>query len=115
MLIAPKRNIVVGGQRVTVDGQLAGTPSCLFDAVAIIVTEKSGKALALDSSAIQFVQDAFGHLKAIGTSPRAQSLLLRAGVAQDPGTTAIDGEFDAFLMAAAERQWDRETSVRMLA
>ena len=66
-IVAPK----VGGAKLAdgtmlaVDGQLAGTPSVLFDAVAIILSDKGAKALSMESAAIDFVRDAFGHLKAI--------------------------------------------------
>jgi catalase len=59
-----------------VDGQLAGTPSVIFDVVAIILTDKaSALLLAQDAAAIDFVCDAFGHLKAIGAD--------KAGIERD--------------------------------
>jgi catalase len=66
-IIAPK----VGGAKLAdgsmlpADGQLAGTPSVLFDAVAIILFDEGAKTLAVESAAIDSVRDAFGHLKAI--------------------------------------------------
>ena len=61
---------------------------------------------------MQFVMDAFGHLKAIGHSPEAQPLLDKAGVVPDDGVVpAAKG----FTDAAAKRYWAREPGVRMLA
>jgi len=55
------------------DGQLAGTPSQIFDAVAIILSEEARQALMREAAALQFVMDAFGHLKGIGaTRPRCR-------------------------------------------
>ena len=39
------------------DGQLAGTPSVLFDAVAVILSDEGSKALSKESAAIDFVRD----------------------------------------------------------
>ena len=114
VIVAPK----VGGAKLSngeqrkADGQLAGTPSQLFDAVAIIVSEEGCAALMQESAAVEFVMNAFGHLKAIGASKAAQPLLDKAGVELDDGIVGIDG---AFVKAAAMRYYDREPSVRMLA
>ena len=51
------------GSLMAADGQLAGTPSVLFDAVAVVLSDDGAKTLALESAAIDFVRDAFGHLK----------------------------------------------------
>ena len=45
------------------DGQLAGTPSQIFDAVAVILSEKGCEILMREAAAVQFVIDAFGHSK----------------------------------------------------
>jgi catalase len=63
-------------------------------------------------AAIQWVMDAFGHLKAIGASAEAQKLLDKAGVVADEGVTGLD---KAFVKAAATRFWAREASLRDLA
>ena len=93
------------------DGQLAGSPSVLFDAVALVLTETAAKALAQDGAAVAFVMDAFGHLKAIGHSEGAKALLDRAGIKPDAGVTDLTG----LSKAARTRYWAREPSVRVLA
>jgi catalase len=113
VLIAPKvGGIPVKGGTLKADGQLAGTPSVLVDAVAIIVTAKAAAKLAMDGAAVDFVHDAFGHLKAIGHDAGAQALLDKAGVEPDAGVTALD---DTFIKAACKRHFDREPKVRMMA
>ena len=96
---------------VDADGQLAGSPSVLFDAVALILSADAAKALAREGAAVQFVMDAFGHLKAIGHSG-ADALLAKAGVESDEGVTGLGNEF---LTAAAKRFYDREPKIRTLA
>ena len=110
--IAPK----VGGVKLTsgerkADGQLAGSPSVLFDAVALVLAPEAAKKLARDSAAVGFVMDAYGHLKAIGHNDGARSLLDRAGVETDAGITDLAG----FTKAATLRYWEREPQLRDLA
>ena len=113
MLIAPKvGGISVKGGTLKADGQLAGTPSVLLDAIAVVLSKKAATQLASDGAAVQFVMDAFGHLKAIGHNADAKPLLDRAGVKPDEGITDLSA---AFVKAAARRFYDREPKVRDLA
>ena len=111
---------LVGGARLAdgsllpADGQPAGTPSVLFDAVAVILSKEGAKALSAKGSAIDFARDAFGHLKAIGVDAGGRALLKTANVGQDAGVVDA-GDKDAFIAAAKTRQWDREKYVRTLA
>jgi catalase len=115
-IIAPK----VGGAKLAdgsvlaADGQLAGTPSVLFDAVAVILSGEGAKTLSREGAAIDFVRDAFGHLKAIAADKGGEALLKSANVGQDAGVVNAKDK-DAFIAAAKTRQWDREKSVRTLA
>ena len=115
-VIAPKvgGTKLADGSMLVADGQLAGTPSVLFDAVAVILSDDGAKALSKESAAIDFVRDAFGHLKAIAADPGGQALLKMANVGQDAGVVDTNNK-DAFITAAKTRQWDREKSVRTLA
>ena len=94
------------------DAQLAGFPSVMADAIALVLSEAGCKSLLKEAAAIQFVMDAFGHLKAIGASDAAKPLLDKAGVEADEGVTDLD---DGFIQAAGQRFWDREPKVRTLA
>jgi len=115
-IIAPKVGGVKldDGQVLAADGQLAGTPSVLFDAVAVILSDTGAKALSRESAAIDFVRDAFAHLKAIAVDKGGQALLKIANVGHDAGVVDVSDK-DAFVAAAKTRQWDREKSVRTLA
>ena len=114
VLVSPK----VGGARLAdgskrkADGQLAGTPSQIFDAVAIVLSKEGTSALLKEGAAVQFAMDAFGHLKAIGASDAAKSLLDKAGVEADEGITDLG---DGFIAAAKQRFYAREPGVRTLA
>jgi len=115
-IIAPKIGGVklASGSMLAADGQLAGTPSVLFDAVAVILSDEGAKALSMESAAIDFVRDAFGHLKAIAVDKGAQALLRKADIPQDSGVVNAN-DMSAFITAAKTRQWEREKSVRTLA
>jgi len=115
-IIAPKIGGVklATGSMLAADGQLAGTPSVLFDAVAVILSDEGAKALSKESAAIDFVRDAFGHLKAIAVDKGGQALLRTANIAQDAGVVDANDK-NAFITAAKTRQWGREKSVRTLA
>ena len=101
-----------GGTILKADGQLAGSPSQLFDAVALALSDHGCGTLVDDAAAVQFVMDAFGHLKAIGASKAAKPLLDKAGVTPAKGVTGLGKDF---IEAAQTRFWDRESSLRNLA
>ena len=113
VIVAPK----VGGAKLSdgsmlkADAQLAGYPSVMADAVAIALSDEGTKMLLKEGAAVQFVMDAFVHLKAIGASEAAKPLLDKASVEFDDGVTGLD---DAFVSAASKRYWAREPGVRML-
>jgi catalase len=115
-IVAPKVGgaKLADGSMLAADGQLAGTPSVLFDAVAVILCDDGAKALSMEGAAIDFVRDAFGHLKAIAADKGGQALLKKAHVGQDAGVVNTNDK-DAFIAAAKTRQWDREKFVRTLA
>ena len=113
VLIAPKLlGVATKGGPLDADAQLAGTPSVTLDAIAVILDKTSASRLCADGAAVQFVMDAFGHLKAIGYNPAAQALIDRAGVTTDDGVTDLT---ERFIHAAGRRFYEREASVRTLA
>ena len=112
-LVAPKvRGIALSdGSTPLIGGQLAGTPSVMFDAVAIVLTDEGAKNLSKDAAAIDFARDAFGHLKAILVDAGGKALLKAANV--KPDAAVIDAnETKSFITAAKTRAWKREPSVR---
>ncbi|MBB4101308.1 catalase [Sphingomonas kyeonggiensis] len=114
VIVAPK----VGGATLSdgkvqkADGQLAGTPSQIFDAVAVVLSEEGCTALLNEGAAVEWVMNAFGHLKAIGASDAAKPLLDKAGIKPGDGVTGLD---DGFVPAAAKRFYAREPGLRTLA
>jgi catalase len=108
MVIAPK----VGGP-IKADGQLAGSPSVLFDAIALVFSKDGPAKLAKNPDAKDFVSDAFRHLKVIGHL-NAQPLLDAVGVKADEGVVPLDGSggVKAFVEAAKDlRIWAREETL----
>ena len=92
------------------DTSLAGTPSCLLDAVVLLCGAEGEAALSNDADARQFAADARRHLKAIGhsgISALAESLRLKneEGVYPLDGGRAAIGRFVA--SAAAGKVWSR--------
>ncbi|MGX5839910.1 catalase [Mesorhizobium sp. ArgA1] len=119
-IIAPK----VGGAKAS-DGSLieaqqmiGGGPSVLYDAVALLPAKAAMADLLKESTARDFVADAFAHCKFIGYVEAALPLLDKAGVADslDEGCIALSGPKDiaGFLSAlGALRLWAREPKVKM--
>ncbi|GAA4033391.1 catalase [Actimicrobium antarcticum] len=115
-ILAPKVGGVTlaDGTLLPADGQLAGNPSVLFDAIAVVLSDAGAQMLSGESAAVDFVRDAFGHLKGIAGDTGAQALLTKAGVVPDDGVTDAH-DAARFVEAAMTRQWDREKLVRTLA
>ena len=111
-LVAPKvGGVPVKGGTLKADGQLAGSPSVLFDAVASSLMPDQAEKLAQDGAAVQWFMDAFGHCKTIAHCKGTQVLLDKANVVPDAGVVPIED----FLKAGVRRHWDREPKVRDLA
>ena len=112
-LVAPK----VGGAKLAdgskkkAHGQLAGSPSQIFDAVAVVLSADGCKTLLKEGAAVQWVMDAFGHLKAVAANAASKPLLDKAGVEADAGVV----DLGKIATAGTKRYWDREPKVRMLA
>jgi len=100
---------MIAKERGKAEAQLAGTPSVLLDAIALVLGEDDGAKFAKYKPAIDFVSDAFAHLKAIAADDAAAPLLKAAGVEADDGVTALDA--DAFVAAASKRFYDRENKL----
>ena len=104
-----------GGKRIDADHALAAAPSIFFDAVVVAPSEEGADMLVTQAAAIDWVRDAFGHLKIIGVVKTAAPLLERAGVEPDAGVIPIEGAkgIARFINAAkGPRIWDREPTLR---
>lgn len=111
-LVAPRiGEIPVKGGVLKADGQLAGSPSILFDAVASSLMPEEADKLTRDSAAIQWFMDAYGHCKTIAHCQGSKALLGKANVESDAGVIPLE----EFLKTGARRHWDREPKVRSLA
>jgi len=115
-IVAPKVGgaTLADGKLLAADGQLAGTPSINFDAVAILLSAEGAAALTREAAAIDFVRDAFGHLKALALDEGGRTLFAKAGLEADAGVVKAT-DADAFVKLASTRQFAREAKVRTLA
>lgn len=114
-LVGPKRFVALKGRKpLKVDGQLAGTPSVLFDAVASVLSMEAAKQLAREAAAVDWFRDAFGHLKAIAACEGTREHVFKAAaITPDKGVVAPQ-DTAAFIKLAATRQWVREPTLRKL-
>jgi catalase len=115
-IVAPKVGgaVLKDGTLLPADGQLAGTPSVVFDAVASVLSPDMGAVLAKEAAAVDWFRDAFGHLKAIAACKGTQAILQAGGIEPDAGV--LDpADVQGFIAAAQTRQWDREPKLRTLA
>ena len=103
------------GKMIPADMSLSGGPSVLFDAVVILVNEQMADQLATQATAVDWVRDAFGHLKVLAHTTEAESLLERAGIKPDEGIIQLEdsGSMTQFMTQAKKgRIWDREPKLR---
>src|SRR5690606_37953460 len=89
-LVAPKiGKIKVKGGTLQAEGQLAGSPSVIFDAIASILMPDAVEKLLNDSAAVQWFADAYAHCKTIAYCQGTKKLLAKANVDYDAGVVAI--------------------------
>ena len=107
------------GNEMKVDHALRTVASVLFDAVYIPGGEKSANALSNEPDAIEFVNEAFRHCKAIAGSGEGVNFLKEqtyVGKAKDDKAVILsdngaDGATKDFINAIAQhRNWDRESA-----
>jgi catalase len=114
-IIAPKSGET--GEGVMPDMTVEGGPSCLFDAVILLPSEEGTETLLGLAPAVDWVRDAFAHLKAIGYVEAALPLFEKGGLTadMDAGTVDIGGKggLEAFLtVARLHKVWERDQKVR---
>jgi catalase len=71
------------GTWIEADEKIDGGPSVVFDAVALLVSEAGAEVLVNESTARDFVADAFAHLKFIAYVDAALPLMKRAGIDEE--------------------------------
>ena len=112
-LVAPKvGETPVKGGTLKADGQLAGTPSAVFDAVIAILMPAAAAKLTQDTGAVAWFSDANFHCKTIAAcNGTREHLLPKANVEIDAGVPKPED----FMKVGAVRHWGREPKVRDLA
>ena len=119
-IIAPK----VGGAKlsdgswIAADQMIDGGPSVLYDAVALLPAKAAIDDLVQESTARDFVADAFAHCKFIGHVEAVMPLFEKAGIADslDEGVIALKSSKDVagFVKTLGKlRLWSREPGVKM--
>jgi catalase len=116
-IVAPKVGGVTTkkGIKLLADQALSGAPSVMFDAVALLPSEEGAALLVHEAAAIDWLRDAFGHLKAIGHVDSAMPLFMKAAIPleDDPGVVDLAADLAAFITVAKNhRVWERELTLR---
>ena len=98
--------------------KIDGGPSVLYDAVAVLASADGVQNLVRESTAKDFVNDAFAHCKFIAYNAEAMPLFEKAGLAADldDGCMELSSPNDAaaFVETCGElRFWEREPNVKM--
>jgi catalase len=119
-LIAPRVGGITAsdGSFVEADQMIDGGPSVLYDAVALLPSAEEIDDLVVESTARDFVADAFAHCKFIGYVAAAEPLLVKAGIADslDEGCIQFEAAADVadFIVELGKlRVWGRESGVKM--
>jgi catalase len=113
-LVAPQVGGVTTSDGGWIEAQqrIDGAPSVLYDAVVLLISERSAKALCENAAAVDFVSDAYAHCKYIGFVAGAEALMRHCNVPLDGvGIVTLKDASDirAFLsQCAALRVWSRE-------
>ena len=122
-IIAPHlgNNVAANGKQIKVDQSLLTAASVLFDAVYIPGGQKSSTSLQKEPNAIEFINEAFKHCKAIAAEGEGTELLFitNAGIKiNSKGKTAKNHMADGVLLnrnskefikaIAQHRFWERE-------
>lgn len=116
-LIGPHIGDVQSGARaaLTPDHAIAAAPSVLFDTVVLAVSDAAVDAMKQHAATMNFIRDAYAHLKIIAYVPAAKPLLERAGITVDDGIVEIGAhtETAAYIDAARHgRVWSRAARIK---
>jgi catalase len=107
------------GKLVAADQRIDGGPSVLYDAVAVLPSAEMMDDLIRESTARDFVADAFAHCKFIGYVDAAVPLFAKAGIGKpdmDEGFVKLASSKDVagFIKSLGQlRVWSREPNVKM--
>lgn len=104
-----------GKEAVTPDHAIAGAPSVLFDTVVVAVCEPDIEVLKRQAAALNFLRDAYAHLKFIGFTAASMPLLEAAGIAVDDAVIEMESRADAAAYVEAAKQgrfWPRAAVIK---
>jgi catalase len=108
------------GTWIEADEKIDGAPSVVFDAVALLVSEQGAEVLVNESTARDFIADAFAHLKFIAYVDAALPMMARAGIDEedvDNGCVELLKGKSAKTFAEACRRlrfWERSAAVKQV-
>jgi catalase len=108
------------GTWIEADEKIDGAPSVVFDAVALLVSEAGAEVLMNESTARDFVADAFAHLKFIAYVDAALPVMERAGIngeGVDDGCVELSTGKSAKKFVEACRRlrfWERSAAVKQV-
>lgn len=117
-LIAPHIGLIQtsGGKTIEPEHFLSGAPSVLFDCVIVAPSEEGVENLISEAAAVNWIRDAFAHLKVIGFNDTAVPMFEKAAVdvTADEGLVNVtNAALDEFVSQAKHhRIWKREEQVR---
>ena len=119
VIVAPKVGGVTDrkGQKAARRSRLSSAPSIFFDAVALLPSEEGAAMLVNEAAAIDWLRDAFGHLKVIGHVETASPIFEKAAMAldEDEGVVDLEGADGIATFVASAKQhriWEREPTLR---
>jgi catalase len=108
------------GTWIEADEKIDGAPSVVFDAVALLISEVGAQVLVNESTARDFIADAFAHLKFIAYVDAALPLMERAGIDEediDGGCVELSTGKSAKTFVEACRKlrfWERSAAVKQV-
>ena len=113
-IIAPKVGGVMdsAGKRVVAEMALSGSPSIMFDAVAVLAGAAGEKSLSAEPDALSFLMDADRHLKAIALAG-VSNLAKKTHLEDVVGVTELrgNGDISKFINFARNgKVWERDTA-----
>jgi catalase len=113
-IIAPKVGSVMdsAAKKIMAEMALSGSPSIMFDAVAVLAGPAGDKSLSAEPDAISFLLDADRHLKAIAVAG-ISNLAKKTHVDGVVGVTDLraNGDISTFIdFARNGKVWDRDTA-----
>lgn len=113
-IVAPKIGGVLldNGKRVIAQQAIEGGPSVLYDAIALLISEREIKSLSKNYAVQTFITDAFSHLKYIAYVKEAIPLFHKVGIHNelDEGCILLKANNAALFLKLCRqlRFWERE-------